>query len=139
MNGLITPNRLGRIIDIPVCFSSTELNHSRAIHVAQVPLTLGQKLIMRTLTLHVPNTLTPNVTPALFNSALGYVSVGVYFGDMLTSPLAVAKMSGIGSSTVNPFMQHVFATPGIYTVVVSNNTSNVDYAVVATGAFKLYF
>lgn len=139
MNGLITPNRLGRIIDIPVCFSSTELNYSRAIHVAQVPLTLGQKMVMRTLTLHVPNILTPTLTPILFNSALGCVSVGVYFGDMLTSPLAVAKMSGVGSCTVNPFSQHVFATPGIYTVVVSNNTNNVDYAVIVTGAFKLYF
>jgi hypothetical protein len=139
MNGLITPNRLGRVIDVPVSFSSTELNRSRAIHVAQIPLTLGQKLVMRTLTLHVPSALTPNVTPTLLNAALGCVSVGVYFGNMLTAPLAVAKMSGVGSCTVNPFSQHILATPGIYTVVVSNNTSNADYAVVVTGAFKLYF
>lgn len=139
MNGLVTPNRLGRIIDVPIGFASTELNRSRAIHVAQVPVTLGQRLVLRTLTLHVPKALTANVTPILFNSALGYVSVGVYFGDMLTSPLAVAKMSGVGSSTVNPFARHVFSTPGIYTVVVSNNTTNADFSVVTTGAFKLYF
>lgn len=139
MNGLVTPNRLGHVIDIPVTFASTELTRSRAIHVAQIPVTLGQRLIMRTLTLHVPKALTASVQPVLFNSSLGFVSVGVYFGKMLTSPLAVAKMSGVGSCTVNPFVRHVFATPGIYTVVVSNNTSNADYAVIATGAFKLYF
>jgi len=138
MNGFITPNRLNGVIDVPIYFAATELNRSRSIHVAQVPVTLGQKLTLRTLTLHVPKALTASVQPLLFNSALGFVSVGVYFGDMLTAPLAVAKMTGVGSCSVNPFARHTFATPGIYTVVVSNNTSNSDYSVVVTGAFKFY-
>ncbi len=138
MNGLVTPNRLNQIIDVPIYFAATELKRYRNIQIAQVPVTLGQKLVLRTLTLHLIKSLTPNIQPYLFNSALGQISVGVYFGTMLTSPLAVAKMSGIGSCTVNPFAQHVLATPGIYTVLISNNTTNCDFSVAVTGAVKLF-
>lgn len=138
MNGLITPARLRQIIDVPIAFASTELHRLRAIQVAQVPVVQGQRIVLRSLTLQINRTLTANVQPVLINSSLQQVSMGLYFGSMLTAPLAYAALSTVGSVSVNPFAQRVCVSPGIYTVIVSNNTTNADFSVTATGVLKYY-
>lgn len=138
MNGLVTATRLARSFDLPVTLGQTELRSYKNIQLAQVALTQGQQLVMRALTLHVLKLLTPNILPDVTNSGLGMCSVGVYFGSMLTSPLAYVRVNNAGVSLLNPYTVHTFATPGIYTVIISNNTSNCDLSVCVTGAFKFY-
>lgn len=136
--GFITPNRFSRILDVPFNMAQTELRSGKAIQVAQIPLNLGERLQVRSITLHLPRILTPGVEPLWHNEFLGYASVGIYFGRSISCPIAFAKISDIGASTVNPFAIHIFSTPGVYTVKVSNNTRNLDVSVAVTGAAKIF-
>jgi len=138
MNGLVTTSRLARTLDLPITLGQTELRRYKNIQLAHVPVIQGQMLVIRVLTLHILKLLTPSVTPSVTNSALGMCSVGVYYGSMLTAPLAYVRVNNAGSALLNPYVRHTFATPGIYTVVISNNTSNCDLSVCVTGAMKLY-
>jgi hypothetical protein len=138
MNGYITTNRFSRIVDIPAAFAQTELRRGKTIQVAQVPLSLGQTLQLKSLTVTLVRVLTPGQVPDLLNSSLGLCSVGLYFGPMLSSPLAYAKVTTAGAATVNPFSTKVFSSQGFYTVLVANNTSNLDLSVAVSGALKLY-
>jgi len=136
--GFVTPSRFNRIIDIPFALAQTELRSGKHVQVAQIPVELGQRLDVRLITLHMPRVLTPGVNPVYLNEFLGYVSVGVYFGQAISCPIAHAKLTEVGSCTVNPFAISRIITPGVYTVLVANNTSNIDVAAVVTGCAKLY-
>lgn len=134
---LVTQNIFSRVLAIPVALAQTELRRGRALHVAQFKIELGQALELRSLNLHIVKVLTPGVVPSYINRSLGLASVGVYDGPMLTSALALVKGAQVGISQFNPWSARRFVSPGTYTVVVSNNTSNVDVSVVVTGALKL--
>lgn len=136
--GFITPTRFGRILDVPLNMAQTELRSGKAIQVAQIPLNLGERLVIRSIVLHIPRILTPGQEPLWHNEFLGFASVGVYFGKAISCPIAFAKVSAVGTSTVNPFAKHIFNTPGIYTVRVSNNTRNLDISAAVTGVAKIY-
>jgi len=104
----------------------------------QFDLKLGQIFELRALNLHVLKVLTPGVTPEYVNRSLGLASLGVYEGPMLTGALALVKGSQVGVTQFNPWMVRRFVSPGTYTVLISNNTRNVDLSVSAMGALKLY-
>lgn len=93
---------------------------------------------MQSLTLHLVKVLTPGQNPILRNTAFGMAHVGVYFGSMLTSPLAYARVTTVGAATTNLWRRWVAATPGVYTVVASNNCDNLILSVVVTGSLKIY-
>lgn len=138
MNGYVTPNRLSRVLDIPISFAQTELRRGKYIQIAQIPIELNQRLHVRGLVIHCVKNLTPGISPVYATTSLGTVSVGVYFGSVLTSPLALAYVLNLGVSSVNPFQVVKCLSPGVYTVVISNNTTNMDFSVAATGVAKLY-
>ena len=138
MNGYVTPTRLLRVLDIPISFAQTELRRGKFIQIAQIPIEVTQQLHVRNLTIHCVKNLTPGQVPVYATTSLGTVSVGLYFGSALTSPLAVAYVLNLGISSINPFHVVKCLSPGVYTVVISNNTTNMDFSVAATGVAKLY-
>jgi len=119
-------------------FPQTELRRSKYLQVAQIPVTIGQSLHVRGLTINVIKNLTPGLLPVYSTTSLGTVSVALYFGNTLTSPLVLAYVANLGVSSSNPYAVRTFPSPGVYTVLISNNTSNMDFSVSATGCAKLY-
>jgi hypothetical protein len=133
----VTPNIFERILAIPVSLAQTELRRGKSIQITQFRIELGQALELRALNLHLLKVLTPGVTPDYVNRSLGLASVGVYEGPMLTGALALVKGAQVGVTQFNPWSVRRFVSPGTYTVVISNNTRNVDISVAATGSLKL--
>lgn len=134
----LTPERYRKIVNLPISLAETELGRGRTMHAWRWTVVQGEKLELQSLSLHVVKILTPGVLPVYLNTALGAVSVGLYFGQTLTSPIAWASVETVGSAMVNPFATCRIVTPGLYTVIVANNTANTDVAVCATGVLKLY-
>jgi hypothetical protein len=138
MNGFVTTQRYARVLDLPLSFVQTELRSGKMITVAVIPLALHQRLVVRTLTVMLVNILTPGAIPEYLNTSMRLCSAGLYRGTMVTSPLVYAAFSEANAIS-NPFSPCVIETPGNYTLTVSNNTSNLDLAVVVTGSAKLYY
>lgn len=138
INGFVTTNRYARVINLPVSFSQTELGSGKNITILKLPLAINQRFELRSLTIAMIAILTPGQVAALLNTAMGLCSVGLYQSSMLCSPLAYAAFND-QTSTANPFSPCVIETPGTYSVIVSNNTSNIDLAVVVTGSVKFCF
>jgi len=138
MNGYVTPTRFQRVLDIPISFAQTELRRGKYIQIAQIPIEPNQQLHVRALAIQCVKNLTPGAVPVYATTSLGTVSVGVYFGSVLTSPLALAHVLNLGVSSINPFHVIKCLSAGVYTVVISNNTTNMDFSVSATGVAKLY-
>ena len=59
MRGYITPYRLGRILDVPISLPQTELRTNQTIEIAAIPLALGQRMTVQSLTVTVVRILTP--------------------------------------------------------------------------------
>lgn len=137
MTGFVTPGRFDRSLDLPISLPQTELRRGKQILVATIALSAGQQIWLRSLTLHVIRNLTPGPLPVLVNTVLGPVSAGLLFGSAVTAPLASVRQDTEGASCLNPFTPAICATPGVYSVVLSNNTSNIDYSVVLTGSAKI--
>lgn len=133
----VTPNRLGRTLALPITLPQTELRRARSIQLGHFKLMTGQSLELRSLNLHLLKILTPGVIPVYVNKPLGFVSVGVYFGTMLCSSVALVRAFNIGCVQFNPYQARVLRTPGVYTVIVSNNTNNVDASVCVSGSLKI--
>lgn len=129
----LTYNRWSQILNLPLALPQTELRRGRSLQVAAIPVALGESVEVRALTLHLLRLLTPGVSPVLNNSALGLCSVGIYLTDMLTGGTALVKATGPGAEALNPYAPAVLSSPGFYRVIVANNTSNVDLAVVVSG------
>jgi len=138
MNGYVTPKRLERIIELPVSMAQTELRRGETIQIAQATITQGQALEMRSLTVNLVRVLTFGQIPIYLNSAFGLCSVGLYFGPMISSPLAYAKITTNGTAMINPYKRKSMKSPGTYTVLIANNTSNIDVSICVTGSMKLY-
>lgn len=138
MNGFVTTNRFDRVLDLPITFAQTELRSAKAIYLAKFVVSRNTRIEIRSLTLTVAAILTPDIVPLYLNTAMELCSVGVYRGIMVTGPLAYAAFKESTAMT-NPFSPCVIETPGTYNVIVSNNTSNTDLSVVATGSIKLYY
>jgi len=138
MTGYITTQRLARIVHLPISFPQTEVQAGQSISVAAFIVGVGQRLEIRSLTLNVIRILTPSVVPVLDFTAYQTCSAGLYLGASNCSPLAFASVEGNGVAAINAFRKTVIATPGTYSVIVQNNTINVDLSVAATGAVKLY-
>ena len=138
MNGFVTTNRYARVYNLPITLAQTELRAGKAFVVARFPLALFQRLELRSLTLFVNAILTPGVVPIYLNTSMGLACAGLYNSPMLTSPLAYTAFTE-QASTTNPFSPCVIETPGIYSVIVSNNTSNTDLSLTVTGTIKFYY
>lgn len=139
MNGYVTDARLNRAVNLPIAFPQTELKAGRSLFVCAFTLTHGQRLELRSLTLHAIRVLTNGVVPELSYTSDKMCSVGLYRNSSDCTPLASASVEGAGVAAINCFNRVVVETPGTYSVVVKNNAANVDISVSATGAAKMYF
>lgn len=135
--GYISGVRFGRVLNVPIALPQTEIRRGKTLKIATVEIGAGQSFEVRSLTSNLLNLLTSGAVPHLHNKALGYASVGIYSSPMVCSSGALLTMSSPGVATLNPFVPRVFAAPGIYDVVVSNNTSNIDMTVVVSGSIKM--
>jgi hypothetical protein len=135
----VTPARLERVFDIPVSFAQTEVRQNKTIAIATIPVNQGEKLLLQSLSIHLVKILTPGENAILRNTAFGMAHVGLYFGGMLTSPLAYARLLNVGVCTTNLFRRWAVTTPGVYTVVIANNTDNLILSLSATGSVKMIY
>jgi hypothetical protein len=138
MTGYVTPSRLARTIELPISMAQTELRRGEVIQIAKAMIDQGQTLEMRMLTLNLVRVLTFGQIPVYLNSAFGLCSVGLYFGPMISSPLAYVKITTNGTAMLNPYKRKVMKSPGVYRILIANNTSNLDLSVCATGSMKFY-
>jgi len=133
----ISPNSLSNQLFVPLSFPQTELRRGKEIQIGSVVLGAGQTLELRSLTLHLVAVLTPGVDPIYHSKSLNLCSLGLYLGPMRCSALALVTADSSGAYSHNPFTLSEVKTKGTYTVVISNNTSNLDISVAATGAMKV--
>ena len=138
MTGYVTDKQYARCANVPLSAAQTELRAAKTLMLASVTLAHGERLELRGLTLSLISVLNPAITPKYLNSDLGLCSVGIYNTTMISSPLAYTLSHG-NTTITNPFSNCVIATPGVYQVILSNNTSNVDLSVAATGSLKHYY
>lgn len=134
----VTPTLADRTLSMPVSLPQTELRRGKSIHIASFVLEEGQFLQLKSLNLHLLKILTPGVVPVYASKVLGVVSVGIYDSPMLCSGGCLVRGYEVGVSQFNPWQTRRFYNPGTYTVVVSNNTTNVDVDVCVNGSLKLY-
>jgi hypothetical protein len=136
--GFTTAQRFQQILDLPISLAQTELRRGRFIAAGRIKLELGQVMRVRLFALHFISVLTPLVDPAVFNTALGIVSAGVYISPMICSSALLLKLSSPGIVAANSFACKDFSTPGTYVFLVANNSSNVDASVSLTGSVKVF-
>ncbi len=134
----LTPSRLKEVIALPLCLPQTELRRGQIIQAATIQLQLGQVLRICYFGIHVVNIITPGVVPAVFTTSAGIASAGVYTGSMIGGSACQVALSSPGVREINPFHYREFRSPGIYKVLVSNNTSNVDITMCLTGVAKIF-
>lgn len=134
----ITSSQFDRIVTLPISLPQTELRRQRAIQIATFPLLLGQRLEMRSLTVHLVKILTPGVVPVLDNTALGLCSAGIIAGSMATSVIGSVFTNGIGSGTWSAEQPVIITAPGVYRVLAFNNAANIDLSVTVTGSVKFF-
>lgn len=130
--------RFSKSVTLPVSLPQTELRRGRTLRITSWVLKTGERLEVRSLVLQVLKVLTPGPLPVYTNTSLGAASVGLYLGETVTSPIAWAFVGSVGTASTNPFCLRRVVTPGLYTVIISNNTSNLDLSVCATGCLRLY-
>lgn len=138
MTSYISTANFASVLTIPVSLPQTELLGGKSIEIAQVNLKLNQEFELRSMTLHLLKILTPGTTPIMNTTSLGLVSVGVYLTGMLTGSPAFVQLTVPGAASYRPSAPAKFSSPGLYTFVVSNNTSNVGLSVIVTGSAKLF-
>lgn len=134
----VSSSNLSRILTIPVSLPQTELLGGKSIEISQIQLGLGQSFELRSLTLHLLQVLTPGVSPLFNTTSLGLASVGVYLTSMLTGSPALVQTATPGAVSYNPNAPAKFSSPGLYTFVASNNTSNLGLSIIVTGSVKLF-
>ncbi len=126
-----------RFYTLPITLPETELRSRCYIQVCTFVVTEGMVLEMPSLTVQVLRILTPGVSPVLADTSLGLVSAGLLASSMLSGAVGLVTQNAVGASSWNGAQPVVITAPGVYRVVVLNNSTNVDVAVVVTGAVCL--
>lgn len=145
----ITPERYAAVANLPISLPETELRRGSYVQVSVFHLEPSQIASIRVMALTITRILTPGIVPDNVNSTYGLASLGIYGpvgfvdGFMLCSPIISVAVGGVGTTALNPYVDHVIATPGTYVAAVFNNTGRtapyaVDLSVCATGVCKFY-
>ena len=133
----LTPTVFNKIVTFPASMPETEIRRGKSMLVGTYVVAPGQRLQLKSLHLNVCRILNPGNAFDLINS-IGAVNVGLYQASLLTGALALVARNATGVSAFNMFKKCEAWSPGTYTVVVSNNTRNIDFSVCVTGAVKLF-
>ena len=133
----LTQTDYNRFSTLPISLPETELRTRCYIQVCAFNLTEGLVMEMACCHLHVLRVLTPGVTPVLADSSLGLASVGLLASSMLSGAVGLVTQNAVGTAAWNADQPVVITAPGIYRVVVINNSVNVDLAVLVTGSVRV--
>jgi hypothetical protein len=139
----ITTERYAAIADVPVCLPETALRRGNVVQISSFRLSHGQTAVVRLIDLNVVKVLNPGVVPDAINSSFGWCYAGVFAGRMAASPFISVSASQVGVTGLHPFCEKIISSPGLYTVMVVNNTGKVytsalDLSVCVTGVIKIY-
>lgn len=134
----ITNTRFDSYATVPIALAQTELRTQRYLQVATLPLAQGQRMELRSLHLHVLRILTPGVVPVTNNTSLGLATCGLLVSTMISSAFGIVSLNGPGVAMLNPDQPVFVSTPGTYRIMVFNNSTNVDLAVIVTGSVKIF-
>lgn len=133
----LTLTGYNRYFTLPIALPETELRTQCSIQVCTFDVRQGMKLELASCHLQVLRILTPGVSPVLADSSLGLASVGLLSSTMLSSAVGLVTQNVIGVASLNSDQPVVVTAPGIYQVVVINNSVNVDLSVVVTGMVRI--
>ena len=133
----LTLTEYNRVYTLPISLPETELRRRCFIQVSTFRVTQGTVLELACLHLQVLRILTPGMSPMLADSSLGLAGVGFLASSMLSSAVGLVTQSTIGTRSLNADQPVVVTAPGVYRAVVFNNSSNVDLAVVVSGAVRV--
>lgn len=139
----VTPERYAAISDLPICLPQTELRRGTTVQIASFRLGPGQRAIIRAMFMNIISVLTPGVSQDAVNSSFGWCYAGVFAGHMVSSPFIYVAASQVGVTGLTTTADKVIASPGLYTVMLVNNTGKtpdraIDLAVCVTGVIKFY-
>lgn len=142
MSGFLTQEKYAQVIDLPIAVPATELRRGDSIICASVDLKLGQRIRYRWAQLQLITILNAG-TPDKIISNLGMVYLGFYSAGFtqLNKPTGIpinalsADLVGVNAS--NPYIFFDFSSPDTYSVLLVNNTTNLDFEVTANGAMRL--
>ena len=135
---LVTTLLFNSIKSIAIGLPQTELRRGSALVISTVDLELGQKAEILSLTLHLASILSPGVIPYLLNSSSGLVSSSFTQSSAFNLANRLVSIQTPGVASMKSFPSRIFHGPGTYSLIVSNNSVNVDVSVCVTGAIKLY-
>lgn len=135
----LTTSQFERIETVMIALPQTELRRQKSLQVSTIILNLGQVLELRSLNLHLLKIYTSGVASALEITSLGLVNVGLYLnGAMMTGGVGLVSATAPGVGSYSPAQPVRIVTPGVYKVIVSNNSNNIDVAVLVTGSAKVF-
>ena len=125
----------------PFCLPQTRLLRNTEVVVGTMRLAVGWRAELALLAMHFIGVETADL-PAKISGNLHMVFVGLYQGvESINShtgrPLVYVGADVAGYVDSNPFGLHPLAEPGHYTVLLVNNTQNVDFQVAVSGVFRI--
>lgn len=135
----LTQTDFDRFLFAPVALPETELRRQNFLRICTLAVQPGQRLEMCCLHLQVFKLLTYGVLPVMADSSLGLCSVGLLASTMFTSAVGLVTLNAVGTATWNQDQPIVITAPGLYRVIVYNNSLNTDLSVVVTGSARIFY
>jgi hypothetical protein len=139
----LTEDQVNNQFDLPLVQPSTELRRGDSIIVATVKTSLGQRLRYRWCQMQLINVITAGV-PVKKISSLGLVYCGLYAAGINSIlepagiPVNYLSLDSVGTTCSNPFIYFDFPCPDTYSVILANNTTNLDFEVELNGLMRLF-
>ena len=147
MIGYITPEEHDKIVTVPISLPQTEirgLGIGDSLLLSSLQITLGQRIRLRWLGLHVPKPFFGTGPIIKANDDFGAVYLGLYsggFGQLNRpsgKPLVVLNLDAPGTTQTNPYVYYDFSAPDLYSLLIVNNMSNYNVEAIVTGSFRAY-
>lgn len=134
----VAEKRFHSIVQVPLALPETALSRGQILQVAAIQIRTGDILRIAWLNLHLINILTPQVIPSIYSQKYGLVNACVSTSLATTGQGCNIGLNSPGTVALNPYYTVEYRSPGIYYVLVANNTSNIDASVVMTGMARVF-
>jgi len=143
MNEIVTSVQFSASQMLPIALPQTEIRAARSIVVSEMELGVGQRLVIRVLTMWVARL--PIADPPRISTSFGAVYLGVYRGQDDVArpsgmPLILLSASEVGFTHFVAPVEVALSLPGRYSILVVNNTEpeiGCPIQVVVSGAARV--
>lgn len=143
---MISALQVDRLVDVPWSCPQVSLRAKSSLLVAAVRVNLGEALRVRWLGMQIVKMAAPTGAPdpVKLSSNMGLCYAGIYSGDFsdVTRPagssLVQFSLNQVSVRQMSPHYFRSFTSPDTYALIITNNTLNLDFEVVVTGAARLY-